>query len=395
MNHDVCLRVDSAFPERFLEAALAQGAVFARVRRSGERSLRIETDAHSADLLLSLCRRYGLNCRMLHRGGCTALRDLARRRWTLLPALALCILICALFLNHIWLVDVRFTESAQDAADSELRSRVYDCLEANGVTAGVSIRQIQTNRLKRQILASVEELSYVGVRRQGVRLQIELAPETPAPQVYALEDARDLLASRNGVIQSVTVYSGEACVQSGDTVLRGDTLIRGAEEKSAEETTPVGALGTVIARCWYEGTAQAELYVSEAAYTGRCSSGNRLRLGAFSLNLLAPDRYASEEIETEILPVIGLFLPLELEKTTHRETAVRRRSADLEELERQLSLFARADALRRIQAENSTYEIAASWLDRQISKDTLQIRAVYEIYTDIAVTRDALIEEVY
>ena len=57
--------------------------------------------------------------------------------------------------------------------------------------------------------------------------------------------------------------------------------------------------------------------------------------------------------------------------------------------------LARADALVSMQAEDMEYEIASTWTDTQQSGNTLRVRAVYEIYTDIAATRDALTEEVY
>lgn len=392
MKRDICLLVEGALLERLLETALAQGAHFARIRRLGARKMRVETDEGSADVLLALCRKYGLNCRVLHRGGCAAMRDFARRRWTLLPALALSVLLCILFLNHIWLVDVRFTE---DGTQPELSAQIYACLEENGISPGISRRQIEPSLLKRQILAAVEELSYVGVRRQGIRLLVEASPEVPAPQVYALADVRDLLAAKAGVVKSVTVYSGEACVQPGDTVLRGDILIRGAEEKSKEETTPVGALGRVIARCWYAGEACAPLNAAQSVPTGRQSFGCHLRLGSFSLTLTEAESYSSEDVQIEALPIVGLFLPLTLERDTHCETTTLHQSVDRAETERRLARLAHADALRQVQNDNLEYEIASSWMNVQTQNDTLRIRAVYEIYTDIAVTRDALIEEVY
>ena len=65
MNRDVHLLVQGALLERLLEKALAEGAVFARIRRIDDRSMRIETDVRSADTLIRLCRRYSLNCRTL------------------------------------------------------------------------------------------------------------------------------------------------------------------------------------------------------------------------------------------------------------------------------------------------------------------------------------------
>ena len=224
MNRDVHLLVQGALLERLLEKALAEGAVFARVRRIDERSMRIETDVRSADTLIRLCRRYSLNCRTLRRGGRTALWDLACRRWTVLPGTALCFVICALFLSRVWLVDIRFTNAQ---INPDIQRRIAACLEENGIRPGMAASAVDTSHLQTQITASVETLSYAGVRLQGIRLLVETSPEVPAPKLYSLSDVRNLYAVRNGVVESVTVYSGDACVQPGDTVLAGEVLIRG------------------------------------------------------------------------------------------------------------------------------------------------------------------------
>ena len=179
MNRDVHLLVQGALLERLLEKALAEGAVFARIRRIDERSMRIETDVRSADTLIRMCRRYSLNCRTLRRGGRTALWDLARRRWTVLPGTALCFVICALFLSRVWLVDIRFTNAQ---INPDIQRRIAACLEENGIRPGMAASAVDTSHLQTQITASVENLSYAGVRLQGIRLLVETSPEVPAPQ---------------------------------------------------------------------------------------------------------------------------------------------------------------------------------------------------------------------
>lgn len=392
MNHDVHLLLRCMLPERLLEHALKGGAVFARIRLSGERSLYIETDETSAQLLMALCRKYGFYVRLLHQGGKSAWKKRILRRWTLLPAMALCLLICALFLSRIWIVDIRFVNSE---ALPEIQAHVARCLEESGIHAGISARSIDARILQSRLLAEVQELSYVGVRRQGIRLLAEVSPEIAPPETYVLDHAQDLLAARSGVIESITVYSGEACVQVGDTVLAGDILIRGVESKTKEETTPVSASGRVIARSWYEGSAEASMLFSQATHTGRVSSGCRLQLGKLSLPIQKWETYASEEIQVETLPIVGLFLPLTLEKHTHYETTITQRSQDITLLENRLRALAEGDALHQIWKESPEAEIAVCWTDAQISDNILRIRAVYEIYTDIAITRDALTEEVY
>lgn len=392
MNRDVRLQVEGSLLERLVEQALKEGAVFARIRRTGPRAMLTDTDARSADILTGLCRRYGYSCRTLRRGGKTALEELIRSRWTVLPGLILGIIICLLFLSRIWMVDVAFTGPNAQAGR---KNAVLACLEKNGLRTGMAAWEIDTDLLQKQLMAEIGDCSFIGVRRQGIRLLVEASPEVDAPQLYAIEQPRDLVAARNGVVESITVYSGEACVKPGDTVLAGEVLIRGEEALTKEETTPVGARGEVIARCWYEGSAEGMMQSVVETRTGKTETGVRLTLLGLSLPLSKCEGFAREEIETEFLPVVGLFLPLQIERSTHWETVAETREADLGILEDRLATLARADAQARIASNEDACEIASSWTDAKQNGNTLQIRAVYEIYADIAAERDAPIEEVY
>ena len=253
---------------------------------------------------------------------------------------------------------------------------------------------VDAERLQKRLLAEAGDYSFIGVRVQGIRLLVEASPEVPAPEVYEISRARDLVAARDGVVESVTVHSGEASVQAGETVRMGQTLIRGEEDRSKEETNPVAALGEVIARCWYEGSAQAPMEKRIVTPTGRSETECRLALLGFSAPITECEGYASETLDEEILPVVGLFLPLEVVRTTHSEVEERRENVDEAALEATLTALARAELQAKLTADGIDYDLAAAWEDVSRSDGMLRVRAVYEIFTDIAVSRDALAEEV-
>lgn len=394
MNRDVQMMVEGSLLERLLQQALRCGACFARVRRQGARRMIVTADPTSAAILMQLCKTYGLNARELSRGGFTAAKQVLRRRWTLLPGMLLCLMICSVLLGRVWMVDVRLSEGGS-------RNEILRCLQENGVHIGMASRKIDTDLLGKQLIAAAGDYSHIGVRIQGIRLLVEASAELPAPETYAIGKHRNLVAARSGVIHEIEVYSGEACVKPGDTVLAGDVLVRGREvvgknsDTGEEITVPVGALGKVTARCWFEGHAEGFLDQIEYRRTGETRSECRLHLGQFSLPISECAAYASEECEAEILPLVGLFLPLEIRRTTHHETRAETLTAKPEALQQRLQLLACADALRRLHAADIEYTPASDWTDAQINGNTLQIRAVYEIYTDIAVASDAQAEEVY
>lgn len=398
MKHDICLRIEGSMLERLINRALQAGACFGQINRNGKRTLLISTDEHSASILSALCEKYFLDCRILHRSGFPALRNKLRKRWTLLPAMLLCGTICTLFLSRIWQVDICFSGTHPELGN---REAILSLLAEHGVKPGISAKSIDCDVLQKQLFSEAGDYSFIGVHRQGIRLLVEAAPEIPSPETYQIAYARDLIAARDGVIESVTVLAGTACVKPGDTVHAGQILIRGEEvigsdpETQEEITAPVSALGEVIARCWYEGSADGYINTTSSVRTGRSSTHVRLKLMDFSLPLLDGENYRQQEVEKQSLPVVGMFLPLELERITCFETRDQIHVFEPKALESLLEPLARADARKALSSNKTPCQIASHWTDVNQTDNIMRLRAVYEIYTDIATTRDAFIEEVY
>ena len=230
-----------------------------------------------------------------------------------------------------------------------------------------------------------------GARLQGVRLLIEAVPEAPAPPLYDVNAARDLVCARDGIVTSAVVRSGALCVKPGDAVRRGQVLIRGEEQATPEETRPIAALGEVVVRSWYTGEARLPLTQAVTADTGRRSTGARLSLLGLEWPIAQAAVYPSQRVTREYLPIGGLFVPLEIERVTHTE--VRRQVEKLDEqvLRSRASALALADAQSTLRREGpARYTPGESWVDYSRSDGCLVARAVIEIQSDAAVTREAL-----
>lgn len=386
MTGCVRLRVEGLMLEKLTARALSEGARFARLTRVGRRTLLVETDAAGAAILEALCQRFSISCRRLENRGLYALRLRLKRRRTLLAALLVCAVCMALFFSRVWFVDVVCVGGAPDLSPIQQR------LSELGVRPGMAKTELDVEILQSELAAADGDCSFVGARLRGVRLHIELAAAAAEPKLYALDDGRDLVAGCDGVVERVRVLSGEAAVAPGDVVRRGQTLIRGEERVTKEETRPIAALGDVTVRTWTQGEALAPLQRTVWQLTGRKSVSSELRLWSLSRPLTGSETYAHCRAETETLPVGGLFLPLEIVRTTRWETEPRTETADSAALERNLSVLARAQALAA--RPEAPCEIAREWTENQTDADgNLRVRAVIEWTTSAAVTRGALYQQ--
>ena len=390
MRGEVTVRAECLMPEKLLERVLTCGARFDAVRLEGNHALIVDCDAASAQILLDQCERFHLPAGTLNRRGRSAFIEYARRRRTLPIGLMLCGMLCWLFLGRIWLVDMAFSGEAAHLGNAEaLRNAAF----SEGVHPGMR-RDIDLDALGQRLLSSAGDYSYVGAHLRGIRLLIEAVPEVPSPALYDVDAARDLVSDRDGIVLSAEARSGALCVQPGDTVRRGQLLIRGEEQLSKEETRPIAALGEVIVRTWFTGEAALPLCEEHTEYTGRVSACAMLKTPWFSLPLTEGEIFPDQREDVQYLPIGGLFVPLEVQRTTCREVIRSAVPIDDKLLQERLRALAFADAALALQRDGlDNYEILDRWIDYEKTVGALTAKAVIEISADAAVTREALAKD--
>ena len=382
----VTLRLEGLMLERFIDRALAEGVRFERVRHEGRRRLLLCTNPFGARKTLALAEQFGLNCGIVRESGPHAIARRLARRWTLIVAALVCATFLALFLSRIWIIDVSI------AGEGPVGDTISCALRALGVVPGAARNTVDPEALELTLAAACDGFSYVGVRLQGVRLLVEAAPEVEAPEIYDPDTVRDLVAAADGIVLSVDARAGKASVAAGETVRRGQVLIRGEERQTREEMRGVQSLGEVIARTRYTGTAEAPLEEIRRVYTGRTSTSAVLRLLDWRLPLTEGEVLSPAEVFNEVLPVGGLFLPLVIERTTCRAYREERVPVDDAALRRKLAerAFATAEA-EMLACTDPAAEIADRWIDYSVTAGSeLLARAVLEVHQNIAVRRDAL-----
>ena len=379
MTDRVSLTLTGRFPERFIQKALTRGARFASIRREGSRTLRLTASAADARIIEALAAELGLAVRESGRAGWPEwLKRLWARR-TLAAGLLLCAALLWAFAGRVWRVEVT---PLADPLPPEAEARLVRWLEDQGVKPLMRRSDVEPSLLSARILAEFEELAYAGVRLRGAHLSVEYSPEDAAPPVYRPEDAGGLYAARDAVVLSVEPLAGKACVKPGDAVRAGQLLVRGEERVGPEETRSVRALGRVTGRVWFEARREAPLTETARLRTGRVRTASALRLFSWRLPLMEAADFACQDEATEYLPVVGLYLPMAIERRTLREAAERLQPVDRGETKARLEAEALAAARKKLPPEATE---RLSWTETQEAEGRLIVRAVIEAEMDIAI----------
>jgi hypothetical protein len=347
----VTLRFRGRMAEKLLDRARAEGIQIDSAERVNERETILRTGEADARRILELAERYKLDVKILRVGGFPRIKQTLRQRLAMALSLAILLSALAILSGRAWLVEVKLT-----GAQPENLSRA---MRASGVHVGMNLTGLDAYALSQRLLSEAGDLAYVGVRVTGVRLLIEAIGEAQPPALYDLDAARDLRAVQDGVVETVTVLYGVAAVKPGDTVRRGQTLIRGEEKITDELTRGVCALGSVVAR-------------TESA----------LACPFFRLPLISAQPYRLEKTEETFLPVGGLYFPLGVARIRHQELAERQILLNEDAVKREIS----EKALREAQTKRpqSSTEID-KWVDySMIEGGGIRARASIELRMNIA-----------
>ena len=282
------ITVDRCRPERLIETLREANVCIWDVRR-GASCVRFCTGRRGAGVVRRFCEQTH-GCAMTQTpGGIFGVGHALQRR---LPGvIAALLVLCAVLvaLQMVWYVDVTAVPPAYQAQAQAIADAVLPrvpCLKS----------ALDTDALRKALLLEIPDFSWAEASVRGVTLFLQAQRRTAAPQVLPHEGQGDLVAACDALIESVTVTSGTAYVQSGDTVRAGDVVIGGTAGREGYPRS-VQAQGEVLARVWYTG--DYTLPVSSFAQrTGSTDTARTLQIGPFMLGLSDfSEPYASFETE--------------------------------------------------------------------------------------------------
>ena len=163
--------------------------------------------------------RYGCRVQILHdrRISC---RDIWKRRWVFMIGIAL-----MLFLTLYIPTKVLFFRVEGAAAVPE--KLILEKAEVCGLRFGASRREVRSERVKNQLLQLLPQLQWAGINTQGCVAVISVQERQPEKNINACTGIGNIVSSRDGIIQSVTVLQGSGQCKPGQAVRKGEVLISG------------------------------------------------------------------------------------------------------------------------------------------------------------------------
>lgn len=233
------VELTSAEPEDAILAAVELGMEVKNVEMVDSLTCRFLLARRDYAALEALCARRGDSLRKLRHVGLYWPLVLLRKRPVLVAGMAFLIAATMLLPRRVLFFRVEGNERVSTR-------RILEAAGEAGLSFGTLRRQIRSEKIKNDLLASLPELQWAGVNTSGMVATISVR-EKPEEEPLRPREFGGLVAARDGYILSTTVIRGTALCQPGQVVQRGQLLVSPYADYG-QHLGATGAEGVILAQ---------------------------------------------------------------------------------------------------------------------------------------------------
>ncbi len=187
------------------------------------------------------CSQKGIELRLEKRRGLPKLLRKQKHRWGLLLGAVLSFILILVSDNYIW--DIRF-----EGNDAIGYRELADILNDNGLYVGSKINELDVDEIETLTLLDCDKISWIAINIIGTHANIEVRAAGEKPKEESPVKPSNLIAARDGVIDHLELFGGNAVVRAGDTVRAGDILVSGVWDSNHYGLFVTRSSGKVYAR---------------------------------------------------------------------------------------------------------------------------------------------------
>ncbi len=223
LQGSVLVELTSAEPGRALSDYASAGIRLAEPVMVHPLTARFIIPARQWKAFAALAEKRGDGYHILSRQGLWEQIRLKRRRIPFLATLAVMVLFALYAPTRLWFFRV---EGNGDIPPGEIIAAAQEC----GLTFFTRVKDIRSEKVKNQLLNLLPELQWAGVNFTGGVATISVQPRLDGEEIRDTNQISNVIASRDGVILSMSVLGGKALCQPGQAVTGGEILVTGCIE---------------------------------------------------------------------------------------------------------------------------------------------------------------------
>ena len=224
---------------RLLNLFKEYGIVYSDFEDDGEGHVRFCVSPLSAAAVKTLCEKKKIEIDRVRATGIPHLLYKYRNRWGL--ALGAIFATMIIFLSGRFLWEIRVSGN-----ENVTYTEVVETLGKCGFSVGARLDELDVDAIETMVLLNSDKISWISINMSGTCAEVQIR-EAALPNETVPTRPANIVASRDGQVEYLEIFSGVAVVGEGSAVRRGDLLISGVRDSVTEGYSVKRASGKVFA----------------------------------------------------------------------------------------------------------------------------------------------------
>lgn len=217
------IRVTGGNYDRFLNLCAHHGIALWNLEYH-EGAYEMDISLEGFRLLRPLARKSSSRVRIIRRYGLPFFLYRYQNRKMLFAGMVFGLFLMIAMSRFLWSIDIEGNYKITDG-------QILRYLEEVQIVNGTRISSVDCKELAAQLRKEFDDFTWVSVKQEGTCLLIQVQENTDtqgiAEHTQEPELSSDLIADKNGTIVSMITRTGVPQVAAGDTVKKGDILVKG------------------------------------------------------------------------------------------------------------------------------------------------------------------------
>lgn len=397
------IQIKGISPERFINlCSYRKIYIWNLTRVNGKYQFNISIKDFKS--LKPIIRKTGIVPRIIEKRGLPFFLKKNKKRKAFFLGVLACIILVYIMSLYIW--NISFSGGSKYTPETLIKF-----LDDNNVSAGMKKSKINCQKIEEDIRLEYKDIGWVSAEIKGTRLIIKITETNMPIPIQKVTTPSHIVASKDGIIQSIITQTGEPQVRPGDVVKKGDLLVSGVLEIMSDfeeiiEKKPIVASATIRCKSYYDYKDSFPLDYIEKTFTGKTKKSYYISYLNKKLFLYNP-RYSYDNYDiiidekkvhitdTFYLPFsYGTFLAKEYKKETNKYTKEEAIAIGKARLDRYLEELIDNDVTivennvtisiknNHCVAEGRIHVEEAAWEYREIEEDEWRMELIDELDRD-------------
>lgn len=253
------LQTDAAHATDLLNLCMELDVSYTGFSGLADGGIRFSCTLHTARRLCRRAEERGIPVTAAASGGLPVQLWARRRRAGLILGTLCAVALTVIARQYVW--DVRVTGNESMTA-AEVRAELSAC----GFGVGSYLPGFHAGELENRVLLQSDRIAWISVFMDGTVAQVQVVERVSKPEEETKNPA-NLVAARDGQIESVELYRGNCVVKIGQPVQAGQLLVSGIYDSQTVGFRYTRAAGRILARTEHSYHVEIPLSYIEKRYT--------------------------------------------------------------------------------------------------------------------------------